>query len=380
MEMATVSIQEKPETRFQPASVNPLPKYIPELDGLRALAVLAVLAYHLNLRGFSLGWTGVLLFFVLSGFLITGILLDSKDRPGYFRNFYLRRVLRIFPIYYIALAGIVGIALWQHQSLADLGYYLTYTQNYLLGFTNFTASFPIMFNQSWSLAVEEQFYLLWPATILLLDRQKLKLVIPAMLAVGIASRAVALFALHNPAVVPTVIYTSLPTQLDSLAVGAGLALLVRSEVKAEVLARGALWACLLVGLVLFWLIDTTGVSNYWHVSGWAMRPSNLPMPTLIAIFWGALLALVVLGNSLLSSILRLGFLRQIGRISYAIYIYHFPVYVLTDSYLAPYFPQGDSLFAQSLLPLTKLLITFLLALASWHLVESPLLRLKKRLR
>ena len=337
-----------------------------------------MLAYHLNLRGFSLGWTGVLLFFVLSGFLITGILLDSKEHPGYFRNFYLRRALRIFPIYYLALVVIVLMALWQHQSLADLGYYLTYTQNYLLGFTNFTANFPTMFNQSWSLAVEEQFYLLWPAAILLLDRRKLLVAIPAMLAVGVLSRAVALFALHNPTVVPTVIYTSLPTQLDSLAVGAGLAVLVRSGLQPKALARRALAVCLLVGAVLFWLIDTTGVSNYWHVSGWATHVSNLPMPTLTALFWGGLLAFVVLGDNLLSSLFRLGFLRQIGKISYGIYIYHFPVYVLVDSYLSPHFPQDGSLLGQVLPPLTKVLVTFLVALASWLLVESPLLRLKKR--
>jgi len=376
--MASVGAREA--TRVAPsASYNPLPKYIPELDGLRALAVLAVLAYHLNLRGFSLGWTGVLLFFVLSGFLITGILLDSKGQPGYFRNFYLRRALRIFPIYYLTLVAIALLALWQHQKLGDLGYYLTYTQNYVLGFTNFTANFPILFNQSWSLAVEEQFYLLWPAAILLLDRQKLKVAIPAMLGLGIASRTAALLALHNPSIVPTVIYTSLPTQMDSLAVGAGLALLVRSGVKPEVLARRAFWTCLLVGAILFWLIDTTGVSNYWHVSGWAMLPSNLPMPTLIALFWGALLVFVVLGNSILSSILRLGFLRQIGKISYGIYIYHFPVYVLVDSYLSGLFPQDGPILVRALLPMTKLLITCLLALASWRLIESPLLRLKKRL-
>lgn len=375
--MATLSLEAAGD-HSQPVSHNPLPKYIPELDGLRAFAVLAVLAYHLNLKGFSLGWTGVLLFFVLSGFLITGILLDSKDRPGYFRNFYLRRALRIFPIYYLALGTVAVVAVWQRENLADLGYYLTYTQNYLLGFTNFTADFPTMFNHSWSLAVEEQFYLLWPAAVLLLDRRKLKVAIPAMLVIGVASRAAALFALHNPDVVPTVIYTSLPTQLDSLAVGAGLAVLVRSGARPETLARRALWVCVLVGAALFWLIDTTGVSNYWHVSGWATHLDNLPMPTLTALFWGALLAFVVLGNSLLSSVLRWGFLRQIGKISYGIYIYHFPVYVLVDSYLSPYLPHGDSLPVQSLVPLAKVAITCLMALASWHLVESPLLRLKKK--
>ncbi len=351
---------------------------MPELDGLRAFAVLAVLAYHLNLKGFSLGWTGVLLFFVLSGFLITGILLDSRDRPGYLRNFYLRRALRIFPIYYLALAGIAAVALWQRQNVGDLAYYLTYTQNYLLGFTNFTAGFPTMFNHSWSLAVEEQFYLLWPAAILLLDRRKLQVAVPAMLALGLLSRALALLALHNPTVVPTVIYTALPTQMDSLAVGAGLALLVRSGMKLETLARRALWTCLLAGAALFWLIDTTGVSNYWHVSGWATQIRNLPMQTLTSLFWGGLLAFVVLGDNLLSSIFRLGFLRHIGKISYGIYIYHFPVYVLADGYLSHFLPQDGSLLARGLLPLAKVLITYLVALASWQLIESPLLRLKAR--
>src|SRR5436309_3302352 len=110
-----------------------LPKYIPELDGLRALAIIAVILFHLNIPGFGLGWAGVNLFFVISGFLITGILLDAKETPNYFRNFYVRRALRIFPIYYLSLLALAAAAPIFKWKLDDLPYFLLYVQNYILG-------------------------------------------------------------------------------------------------------------------------------------------------------------------------------------------------------------------------------------------------------
>ena len=144
-----------------------IPKYIPQLDGLRGIAILIVLLAHLDYlpifgsaKYLKYGRTGVDLFFVLSGFLITGILLDTKEFPGYFKNFYARRALRIWPIYYAMLILFFSLlpAIFPHHSFhTDWNawpYYATYTQNL---FYNFPHSTPL--GPTWSLAVEEQYYM-----------------------------------------------------------------------------------------------------------------------------------------------------------------------------------------------------------------------------
>jgi peptidoglycan/LPS O-acetylase OafA/YrhL len=164
-------------------------KYVPALDGIRGLAILAVLVTHsvprLPATGLGywcnqlieLGTFGVDLFFVLSGFLITGILLDSKDAPNYFRNFYARRFLRLFPVYYLYLIFIAlllpAIHRAIHTHMPDFGgnwwWFLLYSCNLKPDH----AANDAYLGHFWSLAVEEQFYLVWPAVVLLLSRRRL---------------------------------------------------------------------------------------------------------------------------------------------------------------------------------------------------------------
>ena len=158
---------------------------MPELDTIRGIAILLVLFFHgfglrYGLRGLSgfpkllvaatlPGWMGVNLFFVLSGFLITGILLDSKSRPNYFRVFYIRRALRILPLYYgvLLLLAVLTRTGWvnRHASWAYLGLSAIYLSNVTELF-----GVPSQYTVLWSLAVEEHFYLLWPAAIRVLSR------------------------------------------------------------------------------------------------------------------------------------------------------------------------------------------------------------------
>lgn len=356
------------------AKIGPLPRHIPELDGLRAVAILMVLAFHLNFERFSLGWTGVTLFFALSGFLITGLLLDAKGRPHYFRNFYARRALRIFPIYYLSLSVITVIALAGGQKVTDLPYYLLYAQNYLLGATNFTPQFPDMFNHSWSLAVEEQFYLLWPLAVLLLSRRRLLGLLALLFSLGLFSRAVILFTLNTP----TLMDTPLPTQLEPLAVGAALALLARSRISAGLLAKLGVVLALISGVVIFSLVQATGLLAFWHPQYWANQVRNLPLMTLIALFWGGVLTYAVFGKSPFSSLLRLAPLRHVGKVSYGMYLYHFPIFFAIDYRLPALLPHAPEQLLNVATVGAKLLLTYLLALLSWKLVESPLLRLKDR--
>ncbi|NNM89221.1 MAG: acyltransferase, partial [Phycisphaerae bacterium] len=225
-------------------------KHLPALDGLRGAAIFLVLLCHYRdefgafgrighalAHVFGWGWVGVDLFFVLSGFLITGILYDCKGQESYFKNFYARRFLRIFPLYYGFLAlfllglivyrfgfpqdfsgSAVGRALWRYQP-----WLWTYTFNFRCALHGNTG---LVVSQFWTLSIEEQFYLFWPLTVFLLPRGKL---IYACVGIGVGSLVLRLIAAGAGASAMA-IYTATPFQLDALATGSLLAMLVRGPV------------------------------------------------------------------------------------------------------------------------------------------------------
>ena len=185
--------------------------FLPGVEGLRAIAILPVLLFHLTVPGFSLGWAGVNLFFVISGFLITGILVRTRGGQGYFRSFYARRGLRIWPIYYVSFLAVIAVALVRHIGISDWPHFVVYLQNYLLGWQSWRVGFPSFFSHTWSLAGEEQFYLIWPFLILLLSRRRLWLFVAAMFVVAPLSRYLAVSIDR-----PFLAFTALPTQVDAL--------------------------------------------------------------------------------------------------------------------------------------------------------------------
>ena len=150
--------------------------------------------FHVDGRSFSLGWTGIVLFFVLSGYLITGILLDAKGEQHYFRNFYVRRTLRIFSAYYLLLL-LTFVALYllapSHRPWAATpwkwSYFLLYVQNYWMGSNAFQISLSSLLVHTWTLAIEEQFYLIWPAVVYSLNRKALGVLCLSLLAISTTS-------------------------------------------------------------------------------------------------------------------------------------------------------------------------------------------------
>jgi peptidoglycan/LPS O-acetylase OafA/YrhL len=221
---------------------------IPALDGVRGIAILLVIAFHARavfastlemplpvFRVLGLGWSGVDLFFALSGFLITGILLDSRKSPHYFRAFYLRRALRIFPLYfgYLFLVLVVtrygwllisGNDLWRST---DARWYFSYLLNWKLdhGYND------LYLGHLWSLAIEEQFYVVWPAVVFLVPRRQLKWVCVAVAAGAPAARVyLAAHGFDSEA-----IYRMTPCRMDVLAMGAFVAIGLRDF--RETLAR-----------------------------------------------------------------------------------------------------------------------------------------------
>jgi peptidoglycan/LPS O-acetylase OafA/YrhL len=326
-------------------------RYIPELDGLRAFAIFGVLLVHSNfalqtplLEMYrSWGWIGVDLFFVISGYLITTILLVTKDKPAYYRNFYARRGLRIWPLYYLLLFFVFvaspHLGDWANQRLDPQVYhwrhYIFYFQNLVLPQLG---SFALVI--TWSLCVEEQFYLVWPVVVRACTRQTLERVVIAVLLLEPVIR----FALRHAHSAFFHYYT--PARLDAIAVGALIALRPRWFKHA--------WLALPFAYVLLW------------------RKEFVFAYSALAIVFGWLVSYAVANGSVL---LRWSPLRFIGKISYGVYIYHTIFFTLYWS--TPLYHIADTLPLRHVWHLLfQIALPLPFATASWYLLEQPMLRLK----
>jgi peptidoglycan/LPS O-acetylase OafA/YrhL len=355
---------------------------LPALDGLRGLAIALVTAFHF-LRGpggaavdlssalADAGWVGVDLFFVISGFLITGILLDAKGDRRYYRNFYARRVLRILPLYYgylvllLLVAGTTfGRAVGADYFAAHQPWFWTHTTNWLLLATPGPGGAGAAgFGALWSLALEEQFYLVWPFLVAVTPRRTLLRVCIAVAAGSLVIR-IALAAAGVPAYS---LYVSSFTHLDPLAVGAALAILLREGRLDGAAGWGRWW--LIAGGALFALCAVlvgTGAPVF-------AVPASI-MISAVAAMWGGLVCWVVCdpGARALGWI-RGGPLRTLGKYSYAYYLLQLPVAAALGA--AGLWNVVGSRFAHAGV---VAIATFLAALASWHLWEKRWLALKDR--
>jgi len=342
--------------------------YYPALDGLRAIAVGIVLCAHGGVAYFRSGGVGVDIFFVLSGFLITTILIGEQGRTGgiNFRNFYMRRVLGLAPAL-VLTCGVTALGMrWLEGRFpgTEIALVLSYSANWALAL-NPTYHLTWL-NHCWSLAVEEQFYMIWPLVILGLSTTVRK---PASRA-GVLLAGAAVIAAYRACMVGT--YTDerinfgLDTRMDTLMVGAALACLVQGlpggrlpETASRWLGR---WVAPLALAGLFAVINTVTWYSPWM--GWIGY-----------VLVGGAAALVVLdlvagGHSWLAPLLATRPLRFIGRISYGVYLYHLPVYFAVEKLL-----PGEPL---AVLLAIKLAVSFALAIASFYLVEQRFLRLKER--
>jgi peptidoglycan/LPS O-acetylase OafA/YrhL len=350
--------------------------HLPGLDGLRAVAIGSVFGFHMSLPGFSLGWAGVQLFFVISGFLITGILLRSRARPRYFRNFYIRRTLRIFPIYYLVVALYFFMALL-HGERATVGllpYYLTYSQTYPQLVTRYTCA--PMLEHTWTLAIEEQFYLLWPLALFLLRGRWLAIALAGCAVLGLGTR-LALQGLANP-------YLSLgwlPAQIDLLAAGAGLAVLAATRPAAWIRRLG--YVLTGVGLLVVGsLAAHAGLRVFWSPVTWVPWSLSPYFPTAMAVLFAGAVALTATrarGTRWLAN----RPMMRIGKISYGLYLFHPFVFVFVGSLFAGLRTPGMSTATSRLLGLATMAAevgaTVLVAELSWRFFEGPINALKDRL-
>lgn len=344
-----------------------LPEHIPQLDVLRGVAVLSVILYHavdivphLPLRPiFGLGYLGVDLFFVLSGFLITGILVRTKSSRGYFTNFYSRRALRIWPLYYaLLLFTFVALPAVHPQIRATIfershpwEAFPFFLQNLMLNGQAFDT-----LRVTWSLAIEEQFYLVWPLIVFLAPRRMLKPLTLAALFLSMAMR----WSVMNGLIPPVNIYTNTLTRLDGLALGALLAVWIPEAKSIAVKLSGilALATALPLSLAVVWV-----------------KPGHWSMYALVSACFASVLCIAIS----LEELPQLQFLKYTGKISYALYLVHVPVFTLASlpavRKLVVYRPGVAN---DILLLLIALAVCYALAVASWHFFESRFLKFKDR--
>jgi peptidoglycan/LPS O-acetylase OafA/YrhL len=367
--------QEASQDRPQAEGAIPGPgRHLPALDGLRGLAVLLVVVFHIYLAeplpaqpiprllntATRIGQTGVDLFFVLSGFLITGILYDTKSSSRYFLNFYGRRTLRIFPLYYgVLLAAFVLLPRFFGYREAGEGsvWLWTYTTNLPASFTTDWGPF----GHFWSLAIEEQFYLVWPLVVYAFRRETLLRVCLGCVALAVVARLVAESSGFS-------VYTFTLCRLDSLTVGAWIALAARGPRGMTDWPRRALrWAAVCAAALAPLYLVQSQVGGSWV---------QVVKYTIKAFLYGALLVIAVRARrgSWAGRFFHLGPLRALGKYSYGLYVYHPFLVTLVGRHFLPG-PLSPGLMA------VKLSLIFGASCAaawlSWHLYEKHFLILKK---
>ena len=363
----TVSDPSNSESR-RPSGVYEISpsRYVPALDGVRAIAVLLVVIshyWHIFARGpydffgkfAQWGLTGVDLFFVLSGFLITGILLDARGSRGCLRNFYARRMLRIFPLYYCTLLLIYLVLPTFHLTAwtpwQKSVWFWVYLQNVPLTFAPSMVSGPKHF---WSLAVEEHFYLVWPCVVLLLHRKWLLRACAFEIILSLAAR----IALRH---YDTYYFTA--CRIDGLALGSAIAILSRSDKGG--LSRYKSWAKALL-VVLGPMLAFVQLS----VSGRSLTLITIVKSPLVALIYGCALILVIENGCgpIVERVLCCGPIRSIGQYSYGMYVLHPFILWRLLRWGLPYGVFGLSVCT---------VLTYVAAFASWILLEKRFLKLKR---
>jgi peptidoglycan/LPS O-acetylase OafA/YrhL len=345
--------------------------HIRGLDGIRAVAVIGVLGFHGGVPGFGGGLLGVDIFFVLSGFLITSLLVGEWARTGTvsFRRFYERRARRLLPALLILLLLVAAYAQWfaetdtlntlRGDALATILYVANWRfifsgQSY---FVHFGPPSPLL--HTWSLAVEEQFYLVWPAVALFTLRRGGRRSLAVVAAIAMVASAVLTPVLLHQGVSVSRLYYGTDTRVQEVMAGALLAIAAPAIARH---ARAWRWQVTVLGglgaLSLLWALHSvSGQGNFLYQGGFL----------LVAAASAAVILLVVVEpQAMVARVLGWGVLGYIGRISYGLYLYHYPLFLMIDN-------QHTGLSGSALLA-ARLSVTFAAAVVSYHFIEMPVRR------
>ena len=339
---------------------------IPSLNGLRAFSIILVILSHLLivesfpgdikilLRPFANGEIGVRIFFVISGFLITWLLLKERERTGKInlRKFYLRRLLRIFPVFYFYLfvVWLSGKILGNEVEPGILFVSTVYLQNFSFAGSHWLIA------HSWSLAVEEHFYLFWPLVVYWLKPNKIKIAIVVLIVVAFLTR---LILVKND--LETFYFTL--SRMDELAVGALLAVL---EIEGKLKPSNAnkfiwLFLALMIPTIILWILAT----------GQSLPAIQVSKYALLAFSYFSLIGFIISANQNHPILKPLNIFTYTGKISYGLYVYH-PLCFFLINY---YFKINSVL----ILFIISFGFSYLLATASFYLFENKFLKLKEKL-
>jgi peptidoglycan/LPS O-acetylase OafA/YrhL len=365
------------------------PDMIPGLDGLRAIAFLLVFLFHTEFL--QIGWVGVSLFFVLSGFLITGILLDMKkslSARDYFFKFYGRRFLRIFPLYYFYLLLMTVVTTWlisilyrplyMQIFLDQVKYAVFYVYDFIFGTIDFKHSF--FLDHFWSLSVEEQFYIFWPLLILLVPEKSLRKLFLGLILLGPIFR-LAVYFIHQSGVfrfladtAPLAIFPLPFSYIDAFAFGAYISRFNIPKAKEQFFL-----------LILF--LPLVGFASQFLATGevGAISAFGYPfaLPNAYQFVWGytflnhffAVIIYLVSKHRFFNHFLEWSPLQYLGKISYGLYVYHYPI--IWFSTRIRDFGMEDP-FAKPVIAVLSFAATLLVASISYKVLEKPLLNLKDR--
>ncbi|HEY4379468.1 MAG TPA: acyltransferase [Acidobacteriaceae bacterium] len=379
------TVQSTPEVKLPVES-----RHSPELDGVRGLAILGVLLAHgvlflgvmpdshkgrLLTMALVPGWGGVDLFFTLSGFLITGILLRARKRPRYFSSFYMRRILRIFPIYYLFLILTVVLVHFAPtiSYLIPTGFrlrlsYFFYLQNWPVFWSSW-AGLTTLWGAFWSLAVEEQFYMIWPTVIRYVNLRTVALACIAGFLLGWPERA---YMMHRHPDLFGVMQWPF-SRLDGMLLGASIA--IYKEIRGRAVPLSWAISSFIAGAAVFaWILlfhsselvagngfDVWGIG----VTGYALMSGGLIAATQHRVKW-------------LHRVLTIRPLLVLGRLSYGMYVYHLTIYMLIISFqpLSKY-KASTSIISPLIWIACSILLVTGVAELSFQCVETPFLKLKR---
>lgn len=333
-----------------------LPAHIPQLDGLRAVAASLVLLQHSahdfpKVRVFECvdryGMAGIQLFFVLSGFLITNILLDTKNEPDYFRNFFARRALRLYPLYYGTLGFVmIGAVIFHRFSGIPWWIYLLYLSNLF----STPAGAPAALGTLWSLGVEEQFYLVWAVFVRLFTERAVVRVSACTVILIPLIRLLGLLSFHNTLL-----------QVDALAAGALIACFQPQ------LTKWRTWAAVAAFTFPLGIALPHGLLNEISREFQVISAAGI-----------LVLLLTVSEASVLRQLFSNRFARYVGTVSYGIYLLHSYVFnAFRATRLEQNVARNGSFIEASLLLLVEYSIVLTLASISYYAFERPFLRLKR---
>ncbi|WP_299228478.1 acyltransferase [uncultured Psychroserpens sp.] len=358
--------------------------FYPNIEGFRGLAILLVLlshwiviAYFPNFIFLKLGFLGVNFFFVLSGFLITEILLidlhNKVKKKHILINFFAKRTLRIFPIYYIT---IIGLAIFNIRGSIDL---LPWTLTYSLNIgQNWFGAYDKMFMHIWSLCVEEQFYLIWPFVLLLTRRTRYYKVILSFIIMSIVFKIV-MFVLHWNNY-EAVNHSNLIAAIDALAVGGMLAYLKRYNHYQWIRIENSSPYIALVLLFLFWFIS-------FNANDFKLASTSLLRLLSACIASILIVKAVSQRNYSINKIIRTKAFKFLGKISYGVYLYHWIISFLLMGYFSKLWERVnfDVLGVFKVVQYHKyigsflffLIVTIAVAIISYYCIEKPILKLKR---